>query len=125
VLSALKCLDSATYKVEHDFLYSTGDGGQTWQSVPLPSAFRVSDPPDGGLFFASRQSGLALGRWIYRTGDGGRIWSTGKNVNWDGQFSFVDLNTGWAVATNAGQIALVRTADGGRTWKEVRPVIVP
>ena len=46
-------------------------------------------------------------------------------MNWDGQFSFVDLNTGWAVATNAGQIALVRTVDGGGTWQEVRPVVAP
>jgi len=124
-LLALKCLDNANYQVEHDFLYSTGDGGQTWQSVSLPSAFMVTAPAAGGLFFANVQSGLVLGRWIYRTDDGGKSWSTGKQVNWDGQFSFVDLNTGWAVATNAGQIALVRTVDGGGTWQEVRPVVAP
>ncbi len=125
VLLALKCLDTATYRVEHDYLYSTDDGGQTWLSVSLPSAFRVADPPAGGLFFPNIQSGLALGRWIYRTKDAGKTWSTGKQVNWAGQFSFVDLNTGWAVATDAGQIALVRTVDGGGTWQELHPVLAP
>jgi len=124
-LFTMKCLDNATYKVEHDYLYSTGDGGQTWKSFFLPSPFTITSPPDGGLFFTNVQSGLALGRWIYRTDDGGKTWSTGKQVNWDGQFSFVDLNTGWAVATNAGQIALVSTVDGGNTWQEIKPVISP
>ena len=124
-LFTMKCLDNATYKVEHDYLYSTSDGGQTWQSVSLPSAFTVTSPPDGGLFFTNVQTGLALSRWIYRTDDGGKTWSSGKQLNWDGQFSFVDLNTGWAVATNAGQIALVKTVDGGNTWQEIKPVITP
>ena len=124
-LFILKCLDNATYKVQHNFLYSTPDGGQSWQSVSLPSVFTVLTPPAGGLFFTNVQSGLALGRWIYRTDDAGKTWSSGKQVNWDGQFSFVDLNTGWAVATNAGQIALVRTVDGGGTWQEIKPVVAP
>jgi len=124
-LFTMKCLDDATYKVEHDYLYSTVDEGQTWQSVSLPSAFTVITPPGGGLFFTNVQSGLVLSRWTYRTDDGGKTWSTGKQVNWDGQFSFVDLNTGWAVATNAGQIALVRTVDGGATWQEIKPVLAP
>jgi photosystem II stability/assembly factor-like uncharacterized protein len=125
VYLVLKCLDNATYKVEHDYLYSTGDGGQTWQSVSLPSAFTVTGPPNGGLFFTNTESGLALGRWIYHTDDAGKTWSAGRQVNWDGQFSFIDLNTGWAVATNAGQTALVSTADGGSTWRMVQPVMAP
>lgn len=125
VLVLLKCLDNSTFKVEHDFLYSTTDGGSTWQSVTLPAEFTVADPPAGGLYFVSMTSGLALGRWIYRTDDGGKTWSTGKQVNWDGEFSFVDINTGWAVARNAGQVALVKTIDGGKTWQEIHPVVAP
>ena len=125
VLFTMKCLDNATYKVEHDYLYSTSDSGQTWQSAPLPPDFKVSNPPSGGLYFTNAQTGLALGRVIYRTDNGGRSWSLAKLVNWDGQFTFLDLNTGWAVASNAGQIALVQTVDGGRTWQKVRPVVAP
>lgn len=124
-LFTMKCLDNATYKVEHDYLYATGNGGQTWQSASLPPDFKVSDPPSGGLYFTNAQTGLALGRVIYRTDNGGKSWSLVKLVNWDGQFTFFDLNTGWAVASNAGQIALVQTMDGGRTWQEVKPVVAP
>jgi photosystem II stability/assembly factor-like uncharacterized protein len=77
------------------------------------------------LYFTNAQTGLALGRVIYRTDNGGNSWSLSKLVDWDGQFSFLDLNTGWAVASNAGQIALVQTVDGGRTWQKVRPVVAP
>ena len=93
-LFTMKCLDNATYKVEHDYLYSTGDAGQTWQSTSLPGAFTVTSTLFGGLFFTNLQNGLALGRWMYRTDDG-------------------------------GQIALVRTVDGGNTWQEIKPVITP
>jgi len=125
VLLAMKCLDADTYKVEHDYLYSTEDGGQTWQSAPLPPDFKVSDPPSGGLYFPNAKTGLALGRVIYRTDNGGKSWSLVKLVTWDGWFTFLDLTTGWAVAGNAGQIALVRTVDGGRTWQEIQPVLAP
>lgn len=123
VLVLLQCVDASTFKVEHDYLYSTADAGQTWQAMALPSNFEAASSGDGALFFPSAQSGLVLGRVIYRTDDGGKTWSKGKQVNWDGQFSFVDMNTGWAVARNAGQIALVKTADGGKTWTEVHPVV--
>ena len=125
LLVLVKCLDNATFKVEQDYLYATSDGGQTWKVVTLPAAFAVEDPPAGGLFFSDAQKGLALGREIFGTADGGKTWSARKQVNWDGQFSFVDINTGWAIARNAGQIALVKTVDSGKTWQEIRPVVAP
>jgi len=121
----MKCVDNATYKVESDYLYSTDDTGKSWHSATMPSGFKIPDIPAGGLFFTNATSGLALSRWIYRTDDGGNSWSAGKQVNWDGQFSFVDLNTGWAVARNGGEIALVKTLDGGGTWQVIQPRIGP
>ncbi len=125
VILIMGCVDLATYKVGKGYLYSTTDGGNTWQTYPIPAGFSVLEPPAGGLYFISAQSGLALSRKIFRTDDGGKSWSLAKLVNWDGQFSFLDLNVGWAVATNAGQIALVKTTDGGGTWQEIKPVVAP
>ena len=122
---SMQCLDNDTFKIEHDFLYSTTDGGGSWKAHALPSDFKILDLPSGGLYFIDADHGMALGRGIYRTADGGKTWSVAKQVNWDGQFSFLDLNLGWAVATNAGQIALVKTINGGSTWTEIKPVVVP
>jgi len=122
---AMKCKDTATFTVEKDYLYSTSDGGQTWQTTALPSDFTVLAEPAGGLFFPSAGAGLALSRKIYATADGGKTWSLAKLVNWDGQFDFLDLKTGWAVARNSGQIALVATTDGGGTWQQLKPTVAP
>ncbi len=55
--------------------------------------------------------------------DGGLSWVKIKTVNWDGQFSFVDEKTGWAVATDGEEIALVFTQDGGHNWQLILPAI--
>lgn len=105
---------------EHVYLYSTRDGGETWDSNPSPA---------GRLSFAAGESGWVLGRDLYHTTDGAQTWAKVKTVNWDGQFSFVNELLGWAVArseTDAGTlIALVQTTDGGKNWFEIHPVIVP
>lgn len=99
------------------FFYSTGDGGQSWRSVPLPSSSR--------LFLLDRNAGWVLGRDIFRTLDAGRSWTKVKTVAWDGQFSFVDKRHGWAVARSGDEIALVKTDDGGSTWYLLKPQLEP
>lgn len=98
------------------FLYETADGGQTWQRF---------DYPGGQLIFFDENIGLALGKDIYRTEDGGRKWERISFVTWEGQFSFVDEQRGWAVARAGDDIALVQSIDGGRTWELLQPLIVP
>lgn len=112
---ALRCvLSQDPIGTSHNYLYQTQDGGSTWQARPYP----------GGLVqFFGPQTALALSRTIALTENSGQTWSTLKQVNWDGQFSFVDPQTGWAVARADGQIALVSTTDGGRTWSEIQPVV--
>jgi len=122
---SMQCLDNATYRIEHDYLAWTADGGNGWQLQALPADFQVLDPPLGGLYFINATSGLVLGRKIYRTDDGGKTWSLAKTVNWDGQFSFLDLTTAWTVARNAGKLALVKTVDGGGIWQEIKPAVAP
>ena len=77
------------------------------------------------LIFFDPQNGLLLGRDIYRTADGGRHWEYVKSVNWDGQFTFIDSQIGWAVARADDQVALVKTSNGGETWSIIQPVIAP
>ncbi len=104
------------------YLYSSDDAGSTWISTRLPDKVQASQ--DMLLFFDS-QNVLLLGRDMYRTTDGGQDWTYVKSVNWDGQFSFIDPLTGWAVARAGDQLALVKTVNGGSSWTEVRPVIAP
>jgi len=120
VIVAMKCLDTATYKFESDYVYFTGDGGVTWNTYPLPADYTIGE----GLDFISSQDGLALGRKIYKTTDGGQTWKFVQQVNWDGQFSFISVDLGWAsVTNNQGPIALVKTVNGGATWTILHPVV--
>jgi hypothetical protein len=101
---------------KRSYLYWTEDGGGSWT---------ISSYPGGELDFLSSDEILALGRTISISHDAGVLWQTVKTVSWDGQFSFVDDTNGWAVARSAGAIAFVRTTDGGKTWRELHPIISP
>jgi photosystem II stability/assembly factor-like uncharacterized protein len=73
----------------------------------------------------SPSTGLALSHDLYRTADAGLHWSKIRTVSWEGQFSFVDEQNGWAVARSEEAIALVRTANGGSSWELLEPEIRP
>ena len=90
-----------------EYLYTTTNGGASWSYAAYP----------GGQLLAPRPTLLyALGEEMYFSGDGGESWDLIKMVSWEGQFSFVDAEHGWAVARAGEEIALVRTDDGGETW---------
>ncbi len=102
------------------YLYATGDGGATWTSAYIMS---------GAIAFVSVDNGWAFGRNIFSTADDGKTWVFVKEVNWDGQFSFVSDTLGWAVAraesSTGTAIAFVQTTDGGKNWTIIHPVIGP
>ena len=98
------------------FLYTTLDGGETWTSNPFPG---------DSLAFIDADLGWGLGRDVYMTEDGGQTWVHVKAVSWDGQFSFIDDQLGWAVARLGDETALVKTVDGGLTWAQLTPQVVP
>jgi len=98
------------------YLYGSEDGGMSWGMTDLPDDVFA---PNYDLVFFDPLVGLLLGREIYQTSDGGGSWDHVKTVNWDGEFSFVDAEYGWAVARSGNEQALVRTVDGAQTWAEV------
>jgi photosystem II stability/assembly factor-like uncharacterized protein len=109
-------------QVFSSYLYSSEDAGATWMITRLPEKVRASQST---LLFFDRDHGLLLGRDIYRSTDGGQNWQYVKSVNWDAQFTFVDPQTGWAVAHADNQTAFVKTSNGGISWIEIKPVIAP
>ncbi len=102
-------------KITTHFLARTSDGGATW---------KLSDYPGGDLHFINQNLAYALGRDIYKTTDGGTSWIKIKEVDWDGQFNFVNENTAWAVAQNESNIALVLTTNGCQTFSEIKPQVI-
>jgi len=91
--------------INKNFLYRTIDGASSWE---------IHSMPGGEMHFINGQTYYATGREIYRTSDNGDYWELIKNVNWDGQFSFVDLNNALAVAYDPDdeEYALVKTTNG-------------
>lgn len=96
-------------------IYTTRDGGGTWQStMPVHAALPI-------VSFSDRQYGWATdGTALYSTGDGGGHWlklSPGGNFNNITQLDFVSNTTGWAISsTSSDGSSLLKTVDGGRIW---------
>ena len=108
--------EGASGTEERSFLYTTSDDGASWSTAAFPG---------GELYLLDPRRGWALSTDLHWTEDGGATWTKVKTVAWEGQFSFVNPQLGWAVAHTEQEIALVRTADGGRTWELLEPVISP
>jgi photosystem II stability/assembly factor-like uncharacterized protein len=102
------------------YYYESDDGGGTWKSFPLPAKAHAERSQ---LVYFDDSHIMVMGRNSYRSNSAGQGWSFIKTVNWEGQFSFVDSKTGWAIATEKGLSALVSTVNGGATWSLIRPVI--
>ncbi len=97
-----------------NYIYTTQDGGVTWESHLYPG---------GELALINPNMAYAFDRHIHQTLDGGQSWDFVKTVQWDGQFSFVTDQVGWAVARQGDALALVSTTNGGRTWNLLKPSI--
>ena len=125
-----------------EFLYFTSDGGLTWNYRPSPA--KIGNP-----FFLDSQTGWYLGKSdsdptvltsLYLTTNGGENWeqiSADTPLPLGAEMTFFDAETGYAEVPDSGYDYLfdVRsgkalpyfffTRDGGRTWEQITPEIVP
>ncbi|MFQ5943084.1 MAG: WD40/YVTN/BNR-like repeat-containing protein [Anaerolineales bacterium] len=97
-----------------NYIYTTQDGGATWESHLYPG---------GELALLNPRTAYAFDRHIHHTLDGGQSWDFVKTVQWEGQFNFVSDEVGWAVARQGDALALVTTTNGGQTWDLLKPSI--
>ncbi len=112
---------------------STRDAGRSWTTRLISPSSRHGEY----MHFFDRSAGVAVAigaeAAVYMTRDGGAHW-TRRNVDAGDVYvmsaSFVDPMHGWllgfgAVSTGLGSTVLLRTMDGGATWKDLGPVAVP
>lgn len=132
-----------------DGVYRSTDGGESWKNVGLPQSERIVelsvDPRNGETVLACVTGKLwsdSAERGVYRTTDGGKTWaqvlkggnlSTGcggmsvdaKNPDvvyaslWDFRRKGWTFRSGGEGPDAPSGSGLYRSADGGRTWKEV------
>jgi photosystem II stability/assembly factor-like uncharacterized protein len=103
------------------YVYSSNDSGESWEMSRVPG---MPNSTYATLIFFDTENSLLLGKDLLQSSDGGETWELVKTVSWEGQFSFIDAQNGWAVARSSDeQIALVRTEDGGRTWSQLDPTV--
>jgi len=97
-----------------------------------PPEARYVPTPYASFYFINAEEGWMVGYWrndptaggeIYHSIDGGQSWKLVISTAWQGTPDFVDTNTGWVVARIADKSALVFTVDGGKSWRELTPVV--
>lgn len=105
----------------------TVDGGSTWKQS-LEATFSYIDQ----ITFFNKNEGLAIfrdeagGGTIYKTVDGGEKW-TSSPLKFDGYAQKIvctDLNTMYATIIELDNKYVVKSEDGGKTWKSLVSFLV-
>lgn len=116
------CYDNVTpHQAYEGYFYMTKNDGKTWLFGKLPVKARADLAQ---LVYFDAKHIYLLGRDSFQSSDDGMKWIYLKVVNWDGQFSFVDPQHGWAIARIDKAVSLVKTTNKAATWKIVSPRIV-
>ena len=99
------------------FYYKTVDDGFNWD---------IYDAPQGYVYHINAEVLYTISDYIYRSEDGGQSWDPVKSVYWEGQFSFIDRDTAWAVAYDQedNEYALVKTTDGCNSFSIIEPELI-
>lgn len=126
-LLALRCLDFDAENAQ-SWLYTTRDGGASWQmqTLPEPAGVFTFLAAGEGWYLAADESQPDTESRLYHTTDGGDSWRTLAQVEAQGQaqVTFVDAMNGWIAAGYPPERSLWRSSDGGMTWEALAPVAV-
>lgn len=115
-------------------LYTTADGGATWQFATTVGATTApSQPLTITSAILDRDTWLAMSDpvrpTLSKTSDGGRTWTDTGSIGLEpmvDSLRFVDGTNGWALTQPGGaDYQLSSTTDGGRTWRPLDPVARP
>ncbi|NUM47813.1 MAG: PD40 domain-containing protein [Anaerolineales bacterium] len=128
----------ATYRASEDGVSSfpvpaflvTRDGGESWALNPMPDSW------NGEIDFVSPLEAFAIcGNALCVSHDGAQTWETLTSTldftetdSHHIKMDFVSPTTGWAVEYKPDtqmRWILYQTTDGGQTWTEISPVILP
>jgi len=112
-------------------LYATLDSGQTWRSSNYPGGLLPMDfinPQEGWAWSAALSSAHLMppSFYLFSTADGGRNWNMrGESIEGFDLFDFVNEETGWLIISDYSGRTLLKTANGGASWKVLTPQIGP
>jgi len=96
-------------------LYSSFDGGTTWQNSSLAQKIDASKTLINNIFFINQLTGwVVFSNSVYYTKDGGTTWSDG-NLSSADEVYFNDADNGFAVSGKE----IYGTVDGGQTWSKL------
>lgn len=110
-------------------LYISHDGGASWSpTTPIRQHMPGSPGVPDAFALTSTRVWTWVDKTLYRTTDAGRHWqaiSHGLKLVGTPELQFVTARTGFALSgfTGKAQPYLLRTDDGGRTWKRVQTAL--
>jgi photosystem II stability/assembly factor-like uncharacterized protein len=113
----LVCASPAAGGAQAKSVYTSADGGQTWQKAAAAPAAGTTTSVAGtttGRIILATTAGLELST------DGGATWTAGQGSLPSGGFSYAGMTSptqGVAVPADTAQHAVWFTADGGQTWQ--------
>jgi photosystem II stability/assembly factor-like uncharacterized protein len=97
--------------VDESGLYSSLDGGKTWNLIPNTSSVAAFN-----LQFVDSLNGFAQGTFIWATSDGGITWTKKSSTNGANYFQFINTTAGFYFYQATG---IFTTHDGGNTWADI------
>jgi photosystem II stability/assembly factor-like uncharacterized protein len=113
----LVCASPAAGGAQAKTVYTSADGGQTWQKAGAAPAAGTATSVAGtttGRIILATTAGLELST------DGGATWTAGQGSLPSGGFSYAGMTSptqGVAVPADTAQHAVWFTVDGGQTWQ--------